>query len=86
MAAECRRDRLRMGFSFLKEKRAEGKFHKFGISIHDLPEFTENILTEHPEIDFMLEQINYIAPYRSSITRFFSAPALARSAGLSDPP
>ncbi len=47
-------------FEFLKKKRAEGKFREFGISLHDTPEFLEQILTEHPEIDFVVEQINYI--------------------------
>ena len=47
-------------FDFLKEKRAEGKFREFGVSLHDSPEFLDQILTEHPEIDFVVEQLNYI--------------------------
>lgn len=47
-------------FDFLKKKREEGKFREFGVSIHDTPEFIDKILTEHPEIDFVVEQINYL--------------------------
>lgn len=47
-------------FEFLKQKRAEGKFREFGVSFHDSPEFLEKVLTEHPEIDFVMAQINYI--------------------------
>ncbi|UYO64341.1 aldo/keto reductase [Acetobacterium wieringae] len=47
-------------FEFLKQKRAEGKFKEFGVSLHDSPEFLDLILTEHPEIDFVVEQLNYI--------------------------
>lgn len=47
-------------FEFLKQKRAEGKFREFGVSLHDSPEFLDLILTEHPEIDFVIEQLNYI--------------------------
>lgn len=47
-------------FNFLMQKRAEGKFREFGVSLHDSPEFLDLILTEHPEIDFVVEQINYI--------------------------
>ena len=47
-------------FEFLKKKRAEGKFREFGVSLHDSPEFLEEILNEHPEIDFVMEQINYL--------------------------
>lgn len=47
-------------FEFLKQKRAAGKFREFGVSLHDSPEFLDLILTEHPEIDFVVEQLNYI--------------------------
>jgi predicted aldo/keto reductase-like oxidoreductase len=47
-------------FDFLMKKRAEGKFREFGVSLHDSPEFLDMILTEHPEIDFVVEQLNYI--------------------------
>lgn len=47
-------------FEFLKNKQAEGKFREFGVSLHDSPEFLDMILTEHPEINFVVEQLNYI--------------------------
>ena len=47
-------------FEFLQQKKAEGKFKEFGISVHDTPEFLEEILTAHPEIDFVMLQINYV--------------------------
>ena len=47
-------------FDFLIKKRKEGKFREFGISVHDTPEFLEEALTKHPEIDFVMLQINYV--------------------------
>ncbi len=47
-------------FEFLSEARAAGKFREFGVSLHDTPEFLDQILTEHPEIDFVVLQINYL--------------------------
>ena len=47
-------------FEFLVEKRKQGKFREFGISLHETPEFMDMILTEHPEIDFVMLQINYL--------------------------
>ena len=41
-------------FEFLAEARAAGKFREFGVSLHDTPEFLDQILTEHPEIDFVV--------------------------------
>jgi predicted aldo/keto reductase-like oxidoreductase len=47
-------------FEFLLRKQEEGKFREFGVSLHDSPEFLDMILTEHPEISFVVEQLNYI--------------------------
>ena len=47
-------------FDFLMQKRAEGKFREFGISVHDTPEYLDEVLTKHPEIDFVMLQINYV--------------------------
>ena len=47
-------------FEFLMQKRAEGKFREFGVSVHDTPEYLDEILTKHPEIDFVMLQINYV--------------------------
>ena len=47
-------------FDFLVQKRKEGKFREFGLSLHETPEFMDKILTEHPEVDFVMLQINYL--------------------------
>lgn len=47
-------------FSFIKDKKAEGKIKHIGISCHDTPEFLERILEDHPEIEFVQLQINYL--------------------------
>lgn len=47
-------------FEFLVKKREEGKFREFGLSLHETPEFLDKILTEHPEVDFVMLQINYL--------------------------
>lgn len=47
-------------FDFLVKKREEGKYREFGLSLHETPEFLDRILTEHPEVDFVMLQINYL--------------------------
>ncbi len=47
-------------FEFLMEKQKEGKFREFGVSFHDTPEFLDMLLTDHPEINFVVEQLNYL--------------------------
>ncbi|MDO5845701.1 MAG: aldo/keto reductase [Methanocorpusculum sp.] len=47
-------------FGFLKAKKAEGKIKTIGISCHDNAEFLEKVLTEHPEIEFVQIQLNYL--------------------------
>lgn len=47
-------------FEFLQKKREEGYFREFGVSLHDRPELIEEILAEHPEIDFVVLQINFV--------------------------
>jgi predicted aldo/keto reductase-like oxidoreductase len=48
------------GFDFLVKKKAEGKIKKIGFSFHDTPELLDEVLTKHPEIDFVQIQLNYI--------------------------
>lgn len=55
-------------FEFLQRKQQEGKFREFGVSFHDTPEFLDNLLTEHPEISFVVAQINYL-DWESPATR-----------------
>lgn len=47
-------------FTFIKKKKAEGKIKKIGFSFHDTADLLEEILTEHPEVDFVQLQLNYI--------------------------
>lgn len=47
-------------FKFLAEKKKEGKIKQLGFSFHDSPELLEEVLKEHPEVDFVQLQINYI--------------------------
>ncbi|WP_068964768.1 aldo/keto reductase [Desulfosporosinus sp. BG] len=47
-------------FSFGINKKKEGKIKNFGMSFHDTPELLDEILTAHPELDFVQLQINYI--------------------------
>ena len=47
-------------FDFLKELKATGKAKRIGFSFHDTPELLDQILTEHPETDCVLLQINYL--------------------------
>ena len=41
------------------EFKRQGRVKKLGLSLHDTPEVLDRILTEHPEIEFVLLQINY---------------------------
>lgn len=42
------------------ELKAEGKIRHFGISFHDKAEVLDRILTEHPEIEIVQIQFNYV--------------------------
>ena len=47
-------------FEFLREVKASGRAKRIGFSFHDSPELLDRILTEHPEVDCVLLQINYL--------------------------
>ena len=47
-------------FGFALKKKEEGIIKNLGISFHDTPELLDEILTAHPELDFVQLQINYI--------------------------
>ena len=47
-------------FDFLLKKKSEGFFRELGVSLHDRPEFLERVLREHPEIDFVVLQLNFV--------------------------
>lgn len=47
-------------FSWLKAKKEKGLVKKIGFSFHDNAEFLDKVLTEHPEIEFVQLQLNYL--------------------------
>ena len=47
-------------YSFIEQKKQEGKIKHIGISTHGDAEFLEEILFDHPELEFVLLQINYM--------------------------
>lgn len=47
-------------FGYLKELKAAGKIKHIGFSFHDGPELLERMLTEHPEVEYVQLQINYL--------------------------
>ncbi|MCD7741465.1 MAG: aldo/keto reductase [Ruminococcus sp.] len=47
-------------FEFVSDKKAQGKVKCMGFSFHDTPELLDQILTEHPETEFVQLQINYL--------------------------
>lgn len=51
----------------LQKYKEEGKIRKLGFSFHDTPEVLDRILTEHPEMEFVLLQINYLDWYNPEV-------------------
>lgn len=47
-------------FEYVSAKKAEGKIKHVGFSFHDTPELLDEILTKHPEMEFVQLQINYL--------------------------
>ena len=47
-------------FSFAKQKKEEGKIKKLGLSTHANAEYLDNVLSQHPEMEFVQLQINYL--------------------------
>ena len=48
------------GFEFVENLKKEGKVRQFGFSFHDDAETLDRILSDHPEVDFVQLQINYL--------------------------
>ena len=46
-------------WQFAKQKKAEGLVRNVGFSFHDGPELLDQLLTAHPDMDFVQLQINY---------------------------
>lgn len=47
-------------FAFVSELKRQGKVRKMGFSFHDTAEVLDRILTDHPEVDFVQIQLNYL--------------------------
>lgn len=47
-------------FEFISKKKEEGRIRHIGFSFHDSPEVLEQILSEHPEVEYVQLQINYL--------------------------
>lgn len=47
-------------FGFLAKLKAEGKIRCFGFSYHDNADLLDEILSAHPEVEFVQLQINYV--------------------------
>lgn len=47
-------------FNWLKEKKEQGLVKTMGFSFHDNAELLDKVLTEHPEMEFVQLQINYL--------------------------
>lgn len=47
-------------FGFVLQKKAEGKVRHVGFSFHDTAEMLDEVLTAHPEVEFVQLQINYL--------------------------
>lgn len=59
------RDRMELAerigaFDFIAEKKAQGKVRHIGCSFHDSAEVLDELLTKHPELEYVQLQINYI--------------------------
>ncbi len=48
------------GFAFLRGLKEKGLARKIGFSFHDSADMLDRILTEHPEVDLVQLQINYL--------------------------
>lgn len=46
-------------FSWAMEKKNQGRIRHFGFSYHGTPELLEQVLDQHPEIEFVQIQLNY---------------------------
>ncbi len=46
-------------WDFVREKKEEGLIKHYGFSFHAGPELLDQLLTEHPDVDFVQLQINY---------------------------
>ncbi len=52
-------ERMR-AFEFVQQKKKEGKVKHIGLSFHDKAELLDEILTKHPEMEYVQIQLNYL--------------------------
>ena len=55
-------------WDFVKEQKEKGLIRNFGFSFHAGPQLLDQILTDHPEVDFVQLQINYADWENPSVT------------------
>lgn len=48
------------GWTFMRKLKEEGKARHIGLSFHDSAEVLDDLLTQHPEFEFVQLQINYV--------------------------
>jgi len=46
-------------WDYVRELKAEGLVRHYGFSFHDSPELLDEVLTEHPDVEFVQLQLNY---------------------------
>ena len=69
-------------WDFARELKARGKVKYWGFSFHDTPELLDQLLTEHPDVDFIQLQINY-ADWDSNNVQSRACWEVARKHGVS---
>ncbi len=47
-------------WNFIRQKKEEGLVRHIGFSFHDGPELLDRVLTEHPEMEYVQLQLNYL--------------------------
>ena len=47
-------------WDYVRKLKESGKIRNYGFSFHDSPEVLDKVLTEHPDVDFVQLQINYL--------------------------
>ena len=67
-------------YEIAAELKAEGKIKHVGLSFHDTPDFLDKILTEHPEVEVVQLQFNYM-DYESTNVQSRACYEVARKHG-----
>ena len=68
-------------WSWALEKKAEGRIRHFGFSFHGSPEYLEKTLDAHPEVEFVLIQLNY-ADWENPVVRSGQLYEMLRRRGI----